>query len=162
MGGDGKVEASDPQTLKALLPETLGGFARRSFKAERNTAMGVQVSEADARYANDDDSQAIELEITDLGGMQALASLAGWAATESESETDAGYERSRREGDRVVSEKWNSADRSGEYKLLLGNRFTVSLRGSGVEIDALKSAAESVDLAALEKIAETEQAGKQE
>lgn len=162
LGGNGKVEASDPQTLKALLPETLGGFARRSFKAERNSAMGVQVSEADARYSNDDDSQAIELEIVDLGGVQALASLAGWAATESESESDTGYERSRREGDRVISEKWDSVSRTGEYKVLLGSRFTVALTGSGVEIDALKSAAEAIDMAGLEKIAKEQQAGKPE
>ncbi len=157
MGNDGKVEAMDPQALKALLPETLGDYPRRSFSAERNTALGLQLSEAKARYADDEGTHAIDLEISDLGGAQGLAALASWAGAETESESDTGYERSRREGDRMVSEKWNSTNQTGEYKLLLGKRFSVSLSGTGVDMDTLKNLAGSLDLAGLEKLAKEQQ-----
>lgn len=160
MGNDGKGESMDPQALKALLPEALGDYPRRSFTAKRDTALGLQLSHANARYADEDGAHAIDLEISDLGGAQALAALASWAGAETESESDTGYERSRRDGDRMVSEKWNSTRQAGEYKLLLGNRFSVSLSGTGIEMDKLKSAAESLDLAALEKLA-AEQKEKQ-
>lgn len=158
MGNDGKIEATDPQTLKGLLPETLGGYPRRSYNAERNSALGVQLSEAQARYADDDGTYAIELEISDLGGAQGLAVLASWAGVETESESDSGYERSRRDGERMISEKWDATRQAGEYKLLLGKRFTVSLSGSGVGMDALKDAAAAIDLGALEKLAQTQAA----
>ncbi|HEY1075629.1 MAG TPA: Yip1 family protein [Fontimonas sp.] len=153
MGNDGKVEAMDPQALKAFLPETLGDYPRRSYSAERNSALGLQLSEAKARYADDDSTHAIDLEISDLGGAQGLAALATWAGVESESESDSGYERSRREGDRMISEQWDATNRIAQYKVLVGKRFTVALSGSGVEMDDLKSAARAIDLDALEKLA---------
>lgn len=150
-GGDA-VEALKPEQLKAFLPETLAGWARGDYSAERNTLMGIQVATAKARYADDDGKSSVNLEITDMGGTKGLAALAGWAIQESERESDAGYERSYHENGRMIHEEWNKADQRGQYDLIVAERFTVKLQGSNVEIEQLKEIAHSLDLAGLEKL----------
>ncbi len=52
IGGGDQVEALAPDVLKPFVPETLGGLKRTDFSAERNGAMGMQVSEAHATYSD--------------------------------------------------------------------------------------------------------------
>src|SRR6185312_5398763 len=53
MAGGGNVEALPPEQIKAFLPDSLGDLKRTSLSAQRNAAMGMQVSEADAEYVAD-------------------------------------------------------------------------------------------------------------
>ena len=46
----GSVEALAPDRLKPFLPESLGGMTRAAFSTERNSAMGMQMTEAKATY----------------------------------------------------------------------------------------------------------------
>src|SRR5690606_7653687 len=50
LGGGAPVEALAPDLLKPFVPATLGGLARTGISAERNGAMGMQVSEARGTY----------------------------------------------------------------------------------------------------------------
>ncbi len=69
--------------LKPFVPETLGGLKRTDFSAERNGAMGMQVSEAHATYS-DGANRALQLEVTDTGSAKGFLSLAGWAAVQND------------------------------------------------------------------------------
>ncbi|MET0138023.1 MAG: YIP1 family protein, partial [Sphingobium sp.] len=64
------------------------------------------------------------------------------------------YERTTTVDGRIVSEKWNKTDGSGEYGTTLAERFMVKAEGQVDSIDTLKSAVEGIDadtLAALAK-----------
>lgn len=139
--------------IKSFVPESVGGMNRVSFKAERNQAMGMQVSEASATY-DAGDGQRIDLEVTDTGGAAAFAALAGVVAAvgEMESETDTGYERARRDGDRWIHEEWNKVESRGEYTVFVASRFIVRAEGDADNIDELRAVVNAVDLARLESL----------
>lgn len=151
LGGGAKVEALAPERLKPFLPETLAGLPRKAFSAERNAALGLQVSEGKATYA-DAQGRELQLEITDLGGAQGVMMLAGWAALEAEKQTETGYEKTSRESGRIVHEEWDNARKSGEYSVVLGERFLAKVSGQAADIGELKAALGALDLAGLEAL----------
>lgn len=151
LGGGAKVEALSPDRLKAFLPETLAGLPRRTLSAERNAAMGLQISEGKARYG-DGQGRELALEITDMGGAQGVMMFAGWAAIESEKQTETGYEKTLRENGRIVHEEWDSARKSGEFSMVLGERFVAKVSGDAADIGQLKQALGAIDLAGLEAL----------
>jgi hypothetical protein len=148
MGG-GNVEALAPDRLKPFVPETLGGLPRTEVSVERNNAMGMQISEAKATYANNE-GRSVRLEITDTGTAKGLLAFAGWAGVEGEKQSSTGYEKTYHSDGRLVHEEWSGS--SGEYTVVLGDRFTVQLRGDAQNIDQLKAALGELDLAALEAL----------
>lgn len=152
-GGSGQVESLAPDRLKAFVPERLAGLKRSSLSAERNGAMGLQVSEAAATYS-DDSGRQVWLEITDAGSAKGLLGLAGWAGVEGEKEADGRFEKTYRKNDRLIHEEWDSNDSSGEYTVVLADRFTVKVRGSAGSVGELRTAAEQVDLEALADLRE--------
>src|SRR5262249_43828319 len=63
-GGSARVESLPPDRIKGFAPDTLGGLSRTSISAERNAALGVQISKTSARYS-DGEQRNLDLEITD-------------------------------------------------------------------------------------------------
>ncbi|MFO1402007.1 MAG: Yip1 family protein [Steroidobacteraceae bacterium] len=151
LGGKGNVESLSSEKIKAFLPDSLGGLARTEISAQRNAAMGVQMSEAEATYS-DNAGQSVRLKVADMGGVAGLAALASWANIEEDKQTQDGYEKTYKSGDRMIHEQWDNGSKSGEYTVLVGNRFSVEASGNAAGIDALKGAVESVDLGALEAL----------
>ncbi len=152
MGG-GKVEALAPDMLKPFIPQTLAGLNRTEISAERNGAMGMQVSEAHASYS-DGAKRNLRLEVTDMGSVKGLMGLASGFAPESERETEHGYEKTFKQDGRLVHEEWDSQSQRGEYSIVLGNRFSVKVSGNADSIDQIKAAVASIDLAGLEALRE--------
>jgi hypothetical protein len=149
VSGGAKVEALAPDRIKTFLPETLGGLKRVELSAERNGALGMQVAEARARYADDSGSRTLRLEITDMGSARGLMALANAANVEVDRQTQTGYEKTYRQNGNMISEQWDSASKHGEYGALIAERFNVKITGDGADIDALKAAFGGVDLAGL-------------
>lgn len=142
-------EALPPQELKALLPDSLGALRRESIEAQGNQAMGLAGSSAKASYAGDG-QQRVRLSITDLGGMAGLAQLAGWAGSTLDRETEREIERVYKQGQRTVREKSRKDGSRSEVSMILGNGVIVEAEGRKVELAALKSIVEGLDLARLE------------
>jgi len=147
LGGGDVVESLPPDRLKPFIPESLGGLPRTRFSAERNNAMGMQISEASGTFANDA-GRSVELQITDTGTAKGLLGLAAWAGLEGEKQSDSGYEKTYRDNGNLIHEEWHGS--SGEYTIVIADRFTVSAKGSGGSIDDLKSVVHGIDLSALE------------
>jgi hypothetical protein len=150
-GGAGAAEALAPDRLKGFVPDALGGMPRTEISAERNKAMGLQVSNAAGSYS-DGSGHNLRLEITDSGGMSGLMGLASWASAEQERETSDGYEHTRKENGRIVHEEWNRSSNIGEYGVVLGDRFLVKVAGNAASVDDLRSAVAGLDLAGLEAL----------
>ncbi|MET0292549.1 MAG: Yip1 family protein [Steroidobacteraceae bacterium] len=149
-GSNGAVEALPIDTLKGFVPETLGGAARNSISAERNAMFGLQVGTATGRFGEGD--RQMTLEIVDSGGAAGLMAMAGWAALEQSKEEGTRTERTGRDNGRMVHEVWDTATNSGEYSLVLANRFLVKVEGGASSLDDLRSAAGEIDLAKLESL----------
>lgn len=147
--GGGAVESLDPQRLKAFLPDSIDGKPRGDVSVQRNGAMGLQISEARATYA-DESGESFQLEITDSGSAKGLVALAGWAGIEEERETSTGYEKTYRENGRLIHEEWSG--NRGEFVTVVGDRFAVKVSGEASSIDDLKDALSDVDLDGLEKL----------
>jgi hypothetical protein len=152
LGGGDQVEALAPDALKAFLPDTLGGMPRTSYEAQRNAPIGIQVSNAKATYRNPQGGPELQLEVTDTGGAKGIMALAGFANVEEDKQSDSGYEKTYHQDGRMLHEQWNK-NGSGEYTVVLADRFVVAVHGSGVaNIDALKAAVAGLNLAGLEAL----------
>ena len=152
LGGGDTVEALAPEALKPFLPDTLAGLPRTSYEASRNAPIGIQVSNAKATYRNPQGGPELQLEVTDTGGAKGIMALAGFAGMEEDKQSDQGYEKTYHQNGRMIHEQWNNSG-SGEYTIVLGDRFVVAVHGSGVaNIDAIKAATTAVNLAGLEAL----------
>ncbi|MEP7096448.1 MAG: Yip1 family protein, partial [Dokdonella sp.] len=149
--GSGTVEALAPDMLKPFVPDSLAGLKRTEVSAERNGAMGMQFSEASGTYS-DGAGKNLNLEISDLGSAKGMLALAGWAGTESDKETDHGYDKTYKQDGRLIHEQWDSQSKSGEYSIVLGDRFTVKVSGNADSMNQLKAAVASLNLGGLEAL----------
>jgi hypothetical protein len=153
LGGGDQVQALGPDVLKPFVPDALAGLKRTEVSAERNGALGMQVSDARGAYS-DGAGKNLDLEISDLGSAKGMLALAGWAGAESDKETDHGYDKTYKQDGRLVHEQWDSQSKRGEYSIVLGDRFTVKVSGSADSMDQLKAAVASLNLAGLEALKE--------
>jgi hypothetical protein len=147
LGGGQQVESLTTERIKSFLPATLAGMKQESSSAERNGAMGMQVSAAKAHYS--DGKRSLNLEITDMGSARGIMGLASWVNVEQEKQTQTGYEKTYKQGENMVHEEWDNADKRGEYSAALAGRFMVKVAGNADSIDELKSAVNGLDLAGL-------------
>jgi hypothetical protein len=145
LSGGQDVESLAPDRLKAFVPDELAGLSRSSLSAERNAAMGIQISQANATYSNDS-GRELRLEITDAGTAKGLLGLAGWAGMEGEKEENGRYEKTFRDDGKLIHQEWDSNDSTGEYSVVVGDRFTVKLQGGAGSVDELRDAVHALDL----------------
>ena len=148
LGGGKAVDPLDIDQLKPFVPETFAGLPKKSSKAEKAGAMGITISKAEARYADASGKQA-DLEVSDTGGAAGWMAFAGWAMVQGEKEDEYGSEKTSKAGNRLVHEKTRKDGRN-EYNIVLAERFIVTAKGNGVDLNTLKSAVAGLDLGKLE------------
>jgi len=146
MEKNGPVETVDFRSLKELLPADADGLPRKEASGEKNGTAGFTYSTAKGDYANDDQSETIELTIIDGGGSPMMMGLAAWSMMEVDKESDNGYEKTTKMGDNKAYEKYDNANKSGEVNVLISKRFVVSAKGRGVSMDKIKAALNDIDL----------------
>ena len=147
------VDPVDFRELKGLLPETIGAMKRTSSEGEKGGGLGIAVSHAEARYEGGGGS--LQLKITDPGTLSGLASMAAmWMNMELDKETDTGYEKTGTANGRRFHEKYDKSSKSGEYTIIVGNRFMVDLHGRGIDMPTMKKAIDQINLAKLEALKE--------
>ena len=149
--GGKKVDVVEYKVLKDMLPESVGGMKRTDASGEKTTAMGMQVSNAEGRYSNDQNG-GITIKLTDIGSMTGLAGMAAyaWASTSVERESDNGYEKTSTFNGYRSHERWEKSSSSGEISVLVGGRFVAEASGYNTSMDALKDALSKVDLKKLD------------
>lgn len=150
-GGKG-VEPVQLDLLKPFVPEKFAGLPRTSMRADRSGVAGLMAAKVAGDYA-DESGKRVKLEVVDTGGAAGLTGLAAWAMLgASESENDQRTERMRREGNRMVREESSKRGGTHAYSVILGDRFVVSAEGQGVDLNALKSAVNTIDLVKIESL----------
>ena len=152
MAGGKDVQPVDFHALKDMLPASLPGLNRTEASGQSGEAMGMKGSSATASYS-DGANAGVTIEIADLGSLSGLASLATRFDPKMEKETATGYERTRTISGQLVHEQYDRQAKSGETSVLVGNRFSVSVHGHGVDATQLTGALQAVDMARLPKLA---------
>lgn len=142
----------DPAQLKAMLPETLGGYRRSSIETQSMGAAGVGGAQATARYEQGD--RRVRVELTDMAAVGAFAGLGAALNVNREKETEHGFERTRTVDGQMVQEEWDSEAGRGKYATTIANRFMVSVEGEADSFDALKTMAANFDLARIAALGE--------
>jgi hypothetical protein len=148
---NGKINAVDPNVLKALLPDNVAGAPRTAIEAVTAGAAGMGGSDAEATYQNGDTH--ITLKVADIAAAGGLAALAGAVNVQEDRETATGYEKVQTINGRLTTEKYDNQDKSGEYSVMVASRFLISAEGNGVSMDALKAAVAAVGPDRLEALA---------
>jgi hypothetical protein len=151
LGGGKHVDPIAVDQLKTFVPDTLAGLPKTSSNAEKSGIAGLMVSKAEATY-DDKAGKRVTLEISDTGGVSGMMALAGWAGVEGEKDDDEGSEKTTHVNGRLVHEKRSKTGGTNEFGIVLGDRFVVSAKGNGVDLDTLKSAVSGLDLAKLESM----------
>lgn len=137
--------------LQAMLPATIGGFARGDVESQSGGVGGIAGSHAQGHYTSGD--QSFDLSVTDMAAAGALASLGGAMNMQSSKQTATGYEKTAMVSGAMVTEKWDTQSKSGSYGTMVASRFMVSADGAAPTIDTLKQAVASVDTGKLAALA---------
>jgi hypothetical protein len=139
---NGKSNAVDPQQLKLLLPDNIAGAPRTAIQASSGGAAGIGASDAEGTYQSGDTH--ITLEITDLAAIGGLTAFASAANVQDDKETATGYDKTQTINGQIVHESYDNSSKSGEYSVVVGNRFKIEADGSGVPIETLKGAVQAI------------------
>jgi Yip1 domain len=138
-------------TLQALLPASLAGLPRGEISSASAGAAGIGGSNVEARYEQGE--SRITLQLTDMAALGAMAGIGAALGVETSKQDANGYEKVGSVDGRMTTEKWDAAAKSGNYSVMVANRFMVQADGSGTTMEALKGAVESVGIAKLEALA---------
>lgn len=149
-----KVNPVDFRELKALLPEKIANLKRTNASGEKSSAMGINISRAEADYNDEKGNKSIDVEITDLGSVSGLTAFAayGWYMADIDKETDTGYEKTFMYKGNKGYEKYDNNSQNGEISVLVAKRFVVELNGNNISMDELKSALDMIDIGKLESM----------
>jgi hypothetical protein len=150
MSGGKGVEPVTLDKLTPFVPEKFAGLARTDMRTERSGVAGLMVAKAEATYGSGDKN--VELEVMDTGGAAGLMGLATWAGMQGEREDGNRRESTRKEGNRLIHEEVDKQGGTNKYTVVVADRFLVSAEGNGVDIGALKSGVNAVDLGGLERL----------
>lgn len=127
-----KREATNFRVLKEVLPSRLLGMDRTSHTGEKTGAMGISVSQAHAKYSDDD--RRADVSVVD-GGSVGIASILGatWTTIEVDRETDNGYERTVEIDGFKAYEKWDERREKLEISWLYDDRYLITVEAYGVK-----------------------------
>ena len=138
--------------LKPLLPDDLNGLDRTDLSGETTATMGFSVSQATGKYGEGE--QTMEMSLVDIGGVAtAMMGMAAWSMTSIDRESDREIERTMDYKGRKAFLRYNKKNRSGELTVIVSNRFLVTVKGRGIEMDDLTDGMDEVDLDDLEDLA---------
>jgi hypothetical protein len=139
------------EQLKALLPETLGAWTRRTSRSHQ-VAVPFKVSNAEAQYQNG--GSTMDVKIMDAALNQLiLAPMSMFLVAGYEEKTDDGYRKYSPVAGSPAYEEWQGRTRRGEVTVILNNRFVVQATGHNVEgIEPVRSVLQSLNLAPLSAV----------
>lgn len=137
--------------LKAVLPETLLGLARKELSVGDNAMMNLATAEA--KYA-DEENKRIKVDIIDGAGEtgSAMVSIMMMGLNvDKEKTTEFGFEKSTEINGvkSIVSETKNGEGVTSEIQTVLKNRYLVTLNADGFSYDELKMALGEFNTSAL-------------
>jgi Yip1 domain len=141
----------EPEDLKGLLPDELaGGYRRDQVSTSSGGAGTFSIVTARAQYTKDD--ATIDLTLSDIGAVGALASLGTIFGAHAKEETETSYSTFGEVDGRMTAESYNRETGSGSYTVLVGERILVEAKGDRASMTELKESVNAVGTAPLEAL----------
>lgn len=151
---NGELKPVPTDTLKAMLPDTIGEFSRTGIST---TAMGNVGSGVEGDYKGPEDGKGsqytYQLKVQDMLALSGLAGIGSAMGIEQSHEDQNGYDRTGTVDGQWREEKWSKSDSDGTYAVLVGNRFRVEASGRVPSVDVLKNAVSRIDQGELNNLA---------
>ncbi len=145
-GGAPPVTPIAHDVLESLLPKAIAGLSRNAAGGSSSSLAGISTSSAHATYGRSDGPH-IDVTVSDLGNISGLAAAANLATTmQADNDSDTGYEKNIDVNGHRVHEKWTNDGKRSDLMEIVGNRYAVSVDGTGVEMDAAVAAVGSIDM----------------
>ena len=140
------LESLTNEELKAWLPDEVNGMKRISYKAGQMGMM--QISSAEAVYANEDKSKKFKIEIIDGAGEMgatATAAMRMMFTMDFEEEDENKTRRSvKKNGNKAIEEYRKNNNRSS-IEFMEGNRFYIKTTGTNMDLDETWKAIDELD-----------------
>lgn len=148
MGGGDSGKPFAPEKLQTFVPEKLGDLARTSIEARIDNAMGLSFSSVEALYSRE--GKSINVKVQDIGAVKVLAmGMAAWASSTINRETQDEVERVYKKDGVSYKEAYRKDGSQADYGIMLPNGLMVDATANGVDMDTLKAAVASMDMASL-------------
>lgn len=140
---EGKANpAVEPGKLDALLPATFIGAPKSESGASGGGTGSYSASEAHAVYAQGD--KRVELKVSDIGAMGALAAFGTAMNLSSSSQSGNSYEKVHSDKGKIISEKWDGDTQTGSYSVVIGERLVIEASGKA-DMATLKAAVAAIN-----------------
>jgi hypothetical protein len=153
--GAASYEPIDFRKLREAMPAELAGFEKEGSEGSKNSAFGINVSEAKQTFKSADGNKRVRFEITDPGSLAGPFALAHmWLNIEVDKETSSGYEKTSTVAGRRVHEKWNASGKHAEVQTVVGKRFLVEVDARGLDMNEVKALLTKIDISRLESMKE--------
>ena len=136
-------------SLPALLPATVGGFARTDVRSQAGAEPGM--TRVSARYVKD--GAAFVLEVVDMGAIGSVGASDDAVGAHSTRRTATGYETVTTAAGRTVTEQWDETARTGRYAVVAADRYSIAAEGAADSAAVLKAAVETVNATRLRALA---------
>lgn len=145
-----KLTPATTEELKAVVPETIGDFKRKSYSAGGTVA---DIVAADAEYAKEDNKN-IHVSILDgagESGSAVVSLLAMGLSMQTESESNGTVSKNVEiDGVRYSTEDTKSASSvSSSLKFIHNERYAITLQGEGYSLSDLQDFLKKLDLSSL-------------
>ena len=148
-----RTEPVDFKALQAWLPQGLGSLKRQAVEGGRTGVAGVALAKATATYEGPGNARG-RIEVRDAGGLSGVASLAvSWLNIDIDRQGASGYERTVNAAGRKAYERFAAGTQRGDYDVIVGGRFLVSLEVNGIDAKAFQDIVARLDLGALDALA---------
>ena len=146
-----KVEVVNFRDLQKHLPENLAGMERISKGGETAGALGMKISNAEAKFKTDDGT-IVEITLSDTGGLgMGLLSMASWSTVEIDKEDENGSERTTTLDGYKSYETTRKRDNSCELAVIAEDRYIATAKCKECKMEQLKKAVRAMGLGDLPK-----------
>ena len=138
------LKIADAHAMLAMMPPIFNGAVRADTTVSSGGVAGMAAATAEATYTVG--GGTVHLKIADMGSMAGVGAMANALNVNSNASSDGGYETIKTDGNRITTERYDKAGKSGEYDLVLNGRVAVSAEGSHVDMATLKSLVGEIDI----------------
>ena len=138
------LKIADAQAMLAMMPPIFDGATRADTTVSSGGVAGMAAATAEATYSVG--GGTVHLKIADMGSMAGVGAMANALNVNSTTSSAGGYETIKTDGNRITTERYDTAGKSGEYDLALNGRVAVSADGSHVDMATLKSLVDEIDI----------------
>lgn len=149
----GKVEVTEHQALKKMLPKRLAGMKQVASEGEKAGILGLRYSRATAEYESGD--AWAEITVIDGGGFaEVINNLADDLSIQLDKvyENEDGYQRNTEIAGCPATEQYDRSEKFGEASIHVGERFLIHLEAEDISEKQFQKAVKAIDVKAFKRL----------